>query len=219
MKLRNHILWLAVALIIGVAMMGCSPSPQAFVRVTATPPPEGLSREEARQTARQELADRLGVEEQVAILVDAVSPVTWPNSCLGLPELGETCSTEATPGYIVSLRYQGQQYHFHVTEGEMRYNDLISAQLPTEPPPEPEQLAREALAQELGVNPDEIEVVSSERRFWPNSGLGLARAGEQTEEGITVGSIVELSYQDNRYVYHVAGDNVRFNQFQSASLP
>lgn len=217
MKLFNRVTWFVVVVFAGLLVSACAPPPQV-VPVTATPPPKGLTRDEAVVEGRSQLASRLGIE-QVAILVDAVSPVTWPTLCLGLPQPGEACPNESTPGYIVSLRYQGRQYHYHVAEGVVRFNNLISAALPEAPPPEPEQLATEALAGALGVSPGEIQVDSVERRFWSNTGLGLTRRGEPVQEGITVGAVVELSYQGERYIYHVAGDIVRFNENQSAPLP
>lgn len=218
MKLHSHILWLATVFIVGLVVSACSPPPQAVAPTTATPPGKGMTREEAVARARPELASRLGVD-QVALLVESVSPQVWSNTCLSLPKPGEACVDQVTPGYVVSLRYQGQPYHYHITDDAVRFNNLISAELPEAPPAAPEQLAKEELANALGVNAGAIQVVSIERRFWPNTGLGLARRGEAYQEGLTMGAVVELSYQGNTYIYHVAGEIVRFNENQSAPLP
>lgn len=217
MKLRNHT-WLATALVVGLIIGACSPPPQAVAPTTATPPGKGITRDEAVARARAELAPRLGVDP-VALLVESVSPQVWSNACLSLPKPGEACVDQVTPGYVVSLRYQGRPYHYHVTDTAVRFNNLISAELPEAPPAAPEQLAQEELVRALGVSADEIQVDSVERRFWPDTGLGLARRGEPTQEGITMGAVVELSYQGQRYIYHVAGDIVRFNETESAPLP
>jgi len=43
--------------------------------------------------------------------------VEWPDSCLGVSTPGLACSQILTPGYLVTLQANGQQYEYH-TNGD-----------------------------------------------------------------------------------------------------
>ena len=64
---------------------------------------------DAALMAQDFLADELGVSvEEVEII--QVEQQEWPNACLGLPEQDEVCAEVATPGFVVNLRVNEQDY-------------------------------------------------------------------------------------------------------------
>ncbi len=99
---------------------------------------------------------------------------------------------------------------------------------PTVPPATPAPLSPEAeaaaraekdLSQRLGVAPSDITATSVVPHTWPDASLGLPRPGEVYAQVVTQGYIVTLDHGGQVYVYHVAGDNVRFDPASSAPLP
>jgi hypothetical protein len=62
------------------------------------------------------LASALGVAETDIKLVSA-QIVEWPDSCLGVAAPGVACSQVVTPGYLLVLEVNGQQYEYH-TNGD-----------------------------------------------------------------------------------------------------
>ena len=51
------------------------------------------------------------------IKVVSVSPMEWPDACLGLPEAGEACAEVITPGYVVTLDLDGDVSVYRTDEG------------------------------------------------------------------------------------------------------
>jgi hypothetical protein len=69
----------------------------------------------APEAARAALARQLGIDPS-EVTIHSANQVDWPNSCLGLPEADEMCAEVITPGYLVLLEANGQQYEFHTDE-------------------------------------------------------------------------------------------------------
>lgn len=74
--------------------------------------------------------------------------------------------------------------------------------VPDEPFPPAIVAAMGALAQELDIEPGAVEVVHYEAVEWPDSCLGLPRAGEDCGEAITPGWQVELRVLGVQYQVH-----------------
>jgi hypothetical protein len=72
----------------------------------------------AFEAVRALLAIQLGLDPLTIALVD-VTPVDWPDSCLGLAPPGEVCSQVVTPGFRVRVRDGDAIYEFH-TDHEAR---------------------------------------------------------------------------------------------------
>ena len=51
------------------------------------------------------------------IKVVSVSPMEWPDACLGLPEAGEACAQVITSGYVVTLDLDGDVSVYRTDEG------------------------------------------------------------------------------------------------------
>ena len=75
--------------------------------------------------------------------------------------------------------------------------------------PQPVELVREDLAIQLGIAPDDIELVTLEEVIWPDTCLGLP-APELCAPGETPGYRVTLVAQGQEYTYHTdKGDTFR----------
>lgn len=64
------------------------------------------------------------------------------------------------------------------------------------------ELAREDLANELGINADDIELVEVESVDWANSSLGCPQEGMMYLQVITPGYRLTLEAEGQTYVYH-----------------
>ena len=62
--------------------------------------------------------------------------------------------------------------------------------------------ARQALAQQLGLATDEIEIVRFERVEWPNGCLGVEKPDQMCTEAIVPGWLVILSANGQEYEFH-----------------
>ncbi len=75
------------------------------------------------------------------------------------------------------------------------------------------------LSQRIAVEPASIQIISIEPHTWPDTSLGLPQPGQTYAQVETSGYIVTLGYVRQAFVYHVAGDIVRFDQQASAPVP
>lgn len=64
---------------------------------------------QAALAAQALLAEELGVETE-AIEIGQVKPVEWPDGCLGLPQEGEACAQQVTPGFEITLKHGDDVY-------------------------------------------------------------------------------------------------------------
>lgn len=65
-----------------------------------------------------------------------------------------------------------------------------------------EQRARMALARELKVELDDVELLSTERRTWPDSALGCGKPGEMAAQVITSGYAMVFKSPRGNYRVH-----------------
>ncbi|MGH8949191.1 MAG: hypothetical protein ACRDXF_10075 [Acidimicrobiia bacterium] len=85
----------------------------------------------------------------------------------------------------------------------------------TMPTSEQEQLpivapAKADLATRLGVEPDELEVISAETVTWPDGSLGCPEPGMSYTQALVDGSKVVLGHDERVYVYHAGDDGQPF---------
>ena len=82
--------------------------------------------------------------------------------------------------------------------------------VPTPSPPDALALAKAILISKLGVNSDEVEVVSAERVEWPSSALGCPEPGVAYLAVIVSGWKFTLAHEGQAYDFHSdeSGDNV-----------
>ena len=70
--------------------------------------------------------------------------------------------------------------------------------------------ARADLARRLGVDPDDLEVISAEEVTWPDGSLGCPEPGMSYTQALVDGSKVVLGHDDRVYVYHAGADGQPF---------
>lgn len=88
-------------------------SPQAALRYTEDSPQGWLAWQPlAVLYARRELAQREKVPPGQIQTID-VQHETWPDSCLGAPQPGETCAQALVPGFRVILRLGSRLFEYH----------------------------------------------------------------------------------------------------------
>lgn len=72
------------------------------------------------QTARRDLAQRLGVWEGSIELVGPVEEVTWPDTSLGCPEPSMSYAQVLTLGYQFKLQSREKVYEYHAAKGVVK---------------------------------------------------------------------------------------------------
>lgn len=68
--------------------------------------------------------------------------------------------------------------------------------------PEPVLLARDAAAEEAGVPPEDVRVLSYQERDWPSTALGCPQPGFSYAQVVTPGFQVLIEANDTTYEYH-----------------
>ncbi|MCX6047530.1 MAG: hypothetical protein NT075_20695 [Chloroflexi bacterium] len=71
--------------------------------------------ETAQTQVIKKLADTLHVAEDAVTVVSNTS-TEWPDACLGVVQPGIMCAQVITPGYLVVLTANGQQYEYHTDQ-------------------------------------------------------------------------------------------------------
>jgi hypothetical protein len=69
--------------------------------------------------ARQDLAKRLGLDEQ-EINEGAVEPADFPDAALGAPIEDEMSAQVITPGWRITLKAKGKSYEYRASERQLR---------------------------------------------------------------------------------------------------
>jgi hypothetical protein len=153
----------------------------------------------AVQMASQNLASKLGISVD-AITVMTFETVDWPDGCLGVPQKGVMCTQMITPGYKVTLEANQKQYIYHTNQDGTSM--ILEPSTNTADLPAAVQMARQALANKLGVTADAITVVSFDAVDWPDSCLGVQQKGVMCLEVVSPGYRVTLSANKQNYEYH-----------------
>jgi len=78
--------------------------------------------------AREDLAQRLSISTSQINVVEA-REVTWSNSSLGCPQPGMLYADVLTPGYLILLNANGQDFEYHTGKG----SDIFYCENPTPP--------------------------------------------------------------------------------------
>jgi hypothetical protein len=70
---------------------------------------------EVAQAIKDKVSQLIGVAVDT-LQVKTIEPKDWPDSCLGLPEANETCTTATTPGWLIVFTVNGQDFRFRVDQ-------------------------------------------------------------------------------------------------------
>jgi hypothetical protein len=85
------------------------------VETTTIPQLETAVPPEVAQAIKNKVSQLIGVAVDT-LQVKSIEPKDWPDSCLGLPEANETCTTATTPGWLIAFTVNGQDFRFRVDQ-------------------------------------------------------------------------------------------------------
>src|SRR5215207_8424684 len=80
--------------------------------------------------AREDLARRLSISADQINLV-AAEEVMWTDASLGCPLEGMAYAQVLTPGYLIRLQFEDQEFEYHASKG----TTIIYCENPTPPVP------------------------------------------------------------------------------------
>jgi hypothetical protein len=154
--------------------------------------------------AKADLTGAVGVNAS-AIHVQSIEEKTWNDSALGCPQPGVAYLTVITPGYRIVLEANGKDYAYHTSHDEVV---LCQRELgKVRPPPEAAELvegARQDLAAELDLAPDQILLVRLEAVDWRDGSLGCPEPGKGYITMIIPGYLFVLEANGQSYEYHAS---------------
>jgi hypothetical protein len=171
-----------------------------------------MTEDTAVERAKQLLVEEKGVgATEMEIELERVSATEFRDSSLDCPEKGMSYAQVIVPGYIVSLRADGEVYPVHVSAQRAVLCDRSA--LPRRgrsrdgrgAAPEIVAMATKELAERLDVPESTIRVQSMKRATWSSTSLGCPKEGEEYESREIPGHRIELVYEETVYTYH-AGD-------------
>jgi heat shock protein HslJ len=177
--------------------------------------------------AQQRLARQLGVAADTLMLQSA-NRQEWPDGAIGCPAAGQVYPQVLTPGFLLifSDASQSKTYAVHTGRSEQQMilceNDQptnladqaggatgSAAPAPTDDTSPPAaasrpqvDLARLALAKELGIKADDVTVKRVMAVEWRDSSLGCPKPGMNYLQVITPGYQISLEAQGRGYEYH-----------------
>lgn len=164
------------------------------------------------EAARAALAKLLEVSSDNVVVL-AVQPNQWPDSCLGLGGPDESCAQQIVDGYQVELQAVGALFTFRTdAQGE-----IYRLALPPAADAQPAvQAARAVLAGQLGLSdPGLVAIVQVLPVYWQNACLGVASPDLACAEVITPGYRIVLEAQGVRYWFHANEDGSQIIQVET----
>ena len=106
---------LAVLIWMSLMLAGCGTSSTDNPSTPALPSLEDALPPAVALNIQNHVSEVLGVPVE-NIQLEKIEQMEWPDSCLGLPEEGEACSQVVTPGWLVGLKVNDQEYRFRVDD-------------------------------------------------------------------------------------------------------
>jgi hypothetical protein len=159
------------------------------------------------------LSEHLSVSPRDVRIV-SITPIEWRDSSLGCAKPDRGYMQVITPGHQAIGEYLGRSYSIHMAgkrafvcepmagggkgEKEMNIEPLVKVFSKEEL----QQLARENLAQRLGVALDQITVARTKSVEWTDESLGCPQPSERYSRRRSKGYVFELKYRDTAYLYH-----------------
>jgi hypothetical protein len=174
-----------------------------------TPATEGPA-EAVTAAAIARLAQELGLADETAIEVVSAEMTEFSDSCLGLGGPAESCLQAITPGWVIVLSVEGQEYE--VRTDETGQQARVALEPATDGAADSIAAAvQEFLAGELGVVINDVEVLSVEPAEFSDSCLGLGGANESCLQVITPGWLVMVNVQGQEHEVHTdqTGQQIR----------
>ena len=150
------------------------------------------------------IRDRLGIAPD-AITVVSAAPAEFTDGCLGLGGPAESCLQAITPGWVVVLSANGQEYTVHTDATGQQVRVAAEGSSAPSDPDAATAAAVATLAQELGVAESDITVASLEGADFTDSCLGLGGPEEMCAQVITLGWLIRLDVAGQTYEVHTDG--------------
>jgi hypothetical protein len=192
--------------------------PQPGGGLSVAPPPALVD------AAQRQLAAYLKQPAEQVVLQSA-NKQTWHDGALGCPQAGMAYPQVVTEGFLLVFTNpdQTQSYAVHTAMSPAAMVlcqagqpiDLVGVGSAGMAAPAPGaaqpagaeanhlvDLARAALAGEIGVKAEEITLLSVEEMDWNDSSLGCPKPGQAYLQVITPGYKIILEAQGRRYEYH-----------------
>lgn len=212
---------LGLVVVICLALTACGPTATEFLSPQVPPEETGSESGESESNprvtalvdeAKRDLSERLGIPVE-DINVISVEEVEWRDSSLGCPQPGSASLTVITPGYLILLEAEGQEYEYHAD-----HKRVVTCDEP-QPPyrPEPAQgtesqlvaASKADLSQRLDASNSDIKVASVEAKEWSDASLGCPQEGMMYAQVITQGYRIILSVDGQTYDYRTDMNSVR----------
>lgn len=157
-------------------------------------PPSQMT-DQAVAAAKTSLAEELGVTAD-QIEVTTIEPVEWPDASLGCPKPGKAYAQVITPGYRIVLEIDGKEYELHTDESGRA---VVICERKLEKGP---AAGVAYLADELGIPPEEIDVLTVEMYEWPDTSLGCPETGQAYAQVVTTGYRIILKARGEKHEVH-----------------
>ena len=165
--------------------------------------------------ARRDLAERLGVEVE-DLVVTAIIPTEFTDSCLGIANPAASCLAAIHPGVIILLSDGETQYRYHAGGIDGNWHMVaisfeegeVTAEIDDEVV-ELQDKIREDLAERLGIDVELVSVVSFQNVTWADGCIGVHFPDALCSQALVDGFLMKLSAEGETYRYHGA-DNGTF---------
>jgi hypothetical protein len=170
----------------------------------AETPATGNAADAITAAAVAQLAAELGLAEADVTVLSA-EQTEFTDGCLGLGGPAESCLQAITPGWLVMLSANGQEYEVHTDATGQQVRIAAEGSSAPSDPDAATAAAVAALAKELGVPESDITLASLEAADYTDSCLGLGGPEESCLQVITLGWLIRLDAAGQTYEVHTDG--------------
>lgn len=203
--MKRILLVLVLILILSACASAANPTQQSLFPVDdeqITPTPQ-IDLTPAEQAAISHLSATLNLPAN-QISVVSTEAVEWPDGCLGVQQPGVMCTEAIVPGYKIILQAGDEQYELHTNKSGSQIAQVGETSLGAV-----EETVAAQLASNLGLDVDDIVVVSSKDVEFPDSCLGVAVWDEMCAQVVSPGKIIVLKANGLEFEYHTSQDGRR----------
>src|SRR5690349_18439540 len=155
----------------------------------------------AQRAALAALSSDLSLSADQIKLI-STEAVTWPNGCLGVTHMGVMCTQAEVEGFKIVLEANGQQYEYHTNQDG---TSIVQAVLSSDAEAIEEKVI-DQLSSNLGIDKDNIAVVSDNSIEFPDSCMGVSMPQIMCAQMVTPGRIIVIEANDVQYEYHTSED-------------
>jgi hypothetical protein len=160
----------------------------------------------AQRATITDLSEKLNLTADEITIV-STEAVTWPDGCLGVVRIGVMCTQAEVPGFKIILESDGSNYEYHTNQD----GSVIVFAEEAQATGSVEETVIKQLAANLGLDENDISVVSNEIVEFSDSCLGIAMQDAKCAQVTTPGRIIMLEAKGVQYEYHTSerGDRIQ----------